>query len=78
MYAVLSFTFFFEMRCVERCRLRYLIMGIGILAFSLLMEVFQKLFNSLERSADIFDFLANFLGVLTGLALYTIYRNIKS
>lgn len=78
MYAVLSFAFFFEMRCNNRCGFKYLITCTGILAFSLLMEAFQKLFTSLERSADLFDFLANFLGILSGMALYTIYRNIKS
>lgn len=78
MYAVLSFTIFFEMRCSSRCLIKYAITGVAILAFSSLLEFFQLLFYSLHRSAELLDFVANLLGILSGLALYIFYRSIKS
>ena len=78
MYAVLSFTLFFEMRCEKGCIAKYILTAILILSFSSLLELFQKLFNALERSAELLDFVANLLGILAGLILYRIFLSIKS
>jgi len=78
MYTVLSFTIFFEMRCERKCVLKFILTCMLILAFSSLLELFQKFINALERSAEILDFLANLFGILTGFFLYLIYRHIKS
>lgn len=78
MYAVLSFTLFFEMMCEKRCLAKYIITAILILSFSSMLELFQKLFNVLERSAQVLDFVANLLGIIAGLILYRIFLSIKS
>jgi len=78
MYSVLAFTIFFEMRCNKNCPVRYFLTGVFILAFSSLLEIFQGLFNSLERSAEILDFVANLIGILCGFIMYRFYRSLKS
>ncbi|MBN1132223.1 MAG: VanZ family protein [Bacteroidales bacterium] len=78
MYTALSFTIFIEMRCKALCFLKYLLVGLFILIFSSLLELFQKLFYTLERSAEIADFLANLFGIISGFTLFSVFRWIKS
>lgn len=78
MYTLLAFTIYFEMRCSKNCLLRYSLTGAGILAFSSMLEIFQGLFNSLERSAEVLDFVANLIGICSGFILYRFYRSLKS
>lgn len=60
---------FIRPRLPDISRAQLFLLTTCIIAYGGLLEVFQQLFFS-ERSADLYDFIANSFGALLGLAFY--------
>lgn len=83
MYGSLGFVALMENRCARLCYLNHLIITLGILLASLLIEVLQATVVA-SRAAEWTDLLANFVGLLAGylafrlLGGWRIFRFLKS
>ena len=83
MYAPLGFVALMESRCKRQCNAYHLIILIGILLASGLIEVLQATVV-LSRGAEWIDVLANFFGLLAGylafriIGGFRIFRFLKS
>ena len=75
MYLIFTVIFFYEYRKthpIKQLRFYLVVMTLPII-YGGLMELFQSIFTT-NRSADVFDFLANSVGVFVGVTIsYTFY-----
>ncbi len=75
MYLIFTVIFFYEYRKthpIKQLRFYLMVMTLPII-YGGLMELFQSIFTT-NRSADVFDFLANSVGVFVGVTIsYTFY-----
>ena len=77
MYAFFGFVAFLESRCPQNClRFHGLLVG-GIFSLSAVIEILQATVVA-TRSAEGFDLLANFSGLVSGYIAYRILNLIRS
>ena len=76
MYAPLGFVALTESRCKENCSRLYVLILLGILLASVLIEVLQATVIS-SRGAEWYDVLANFAGLVAGYLAFRFIGNWK-
>jgi len=76
MYGSLGFVALMENRCARQCYLNHLIITLGILLASLLIEVLQATVVP-SRAAEWTDLLANFAGLLGGYLVFRLFGGFR-
>jgi len=76
MYALFGFVAFLESRCQTQCVRFHLLLIMIIFIMSTVIEVLQATVVA-TRSAEWFDLLANFFGLLAGYIAFRIFKNLR-
>lgn len=76
MYAFFGFVALLESRCPNQCMRFHLLLILAIFFMSATIEVLQATVVA-TRSAEWFDLLANFAGLLIGYLAFRIFRNLR-
>ena len=76
MYAFFGFVAFLESRCQTQCVRYHLLLIMIIFIMSTVIEVLQATVVP-TRSAEWFDLLANFFGLLAGYIAFRIFKNLR-